>query len=113
MKNPFNKNIIIKNCPNIYKITCNVWDYHVDTPGLMGDCSHLIDSFGAPYSLKSNELVWLTDSCPHESRIIEKDCNRQWFRLVTSEVGIWYSKHSTANRLGIKPNCEMVDYFKF
>ena len=28
---------------------------------------------------------------------------RQYFRLVTSEVSVWYEEHSTPNPLGIKP----------
>ena len=28
---------------------------------------------------------------------------RQYFRLVTSEVSVWYEEHSTPNPIGIKP----------
>ena len=32
-----------------------------------------------------------------------KKIRRQYFRLVTSEVSVWYEEHSTPNPLGIKP----------
>jgi hypothetical protein len=36
----------------------------------------------------------------------EKDCYRQFFRLVTSKVSVWYDKHSTKNPLGIFPGSD-------
>jgi len=29
---------------------------------------------------------------------------RQFFRLVTANVSLWYKNHSTANPLGVKPD---------
>jgi len=56
-----------------------------------------------------------TDSTPHESVPMNEHVYRQYFRVVTSNVGVWYSKHSTANRLGVVPpsSCEILHDDKF
>eukprot|EP00040_Diaphanoeca_grandis_P029693 m.174360 g.174360 ORF g.174360 m.174360 type:complete len:89 (-) comp31765_c2_seq4:112-378(-) len=38
----------------------------------------------------------------HESLPLETSQHRQFFRLVTSDVSVWYSQHSDENPLGIK-----------
>lgn len=79
--------------------TCRIWNCYVETPGPMGDCEHLRDQLKNPINLKSNQLVWLTDSCPHEA-IPQKEAGmRQFFRVVTSRVDLWYKAHSTVNPL--------------
>lgn len=93
--------------------TCRVWDEFVESPGLLGDCSHLVESFGEPTYLKGNELYWLHDKTPHEALPLDRSTLRQWFRVVTSDVGIWYKKHSTPNRLGVQPNCYIEKRSKF
>lgn len=93
--------------------SCAVWDVNVEVPGEGGDCSHLENELGTPYLLKSGELIWMTDSTPHASMPLAEAQCRQWFRLVTSEVDIWYSKYSTHNRLGVKPNCMILEMDKF
>ena len=35
---------------------------------------------------------------------LETSCYRQFFRLVTSEVSLWYRDHSTPNPLGVQPD---------
>ena len=42
-------------------------------------------------------MWWLTDGCPHESLPLKETSFRQYFRLVTSDVSVWYSDHSTHN----------------
>lgn len=79
--------------------TCRVWNCFVETPGSMGDCEHLRDQFRESISLKANQLVWMTDSCPHEAIPQIKSSRRQFFRLVTSRVDLWYKAHSTPNPL--------------
>lgn len=93
--------------------SCAVWDTYVDTPGHMGDCEHLRDTLGNETLLKGSELVWMTDGTPHEALPQKESGYRQFFRLVTSEVSLWYEEHSTANRLGIRPNCEIIKGSKF
>jgi len=35
---------------------------------------------------------------------LKKGAFRQFFRLVTSQVSLWYADHSTPNPLGVKPD---------
>ncbi|KAI9359317.1 hypothetical protein DFJ73DRAFT_817841 [Zopfochytrium polystomum] len=49
-------------------------------------------------------MIWMTDRTPHESVPIEVPGTfRQYFRLVTSQVSVWYEEHSTKNELGVVP----------
>jgi len=69
-----------------------------------------------PIKLRANELFWMTDHTPHESLpITDKDegKTRQFFRLVTPGVDVWYAAHSTPNPLGIQPECRIAYYDKF
>lgn len=60
-----------------------------------------------------NTLYWITDRTPHESLPAPETVHRQWFRLVAEEVGVWWSQHSTANPLGVQPNCRIEHGNKF
>lgn len=83
--------------------TTAVWEKEVREPGPGGDCAHL--ELGAPDKvLDAGELVWMTDSCPHESLAVTSSGYRQFFRLVTSDVDLWYRQKSTENPLGVKPS---------
>ena len=53
--------------------------------------------------LSAGEMCWMTDATPHASLPLKKGTQRQYFRLVTSEVSAWYAEHSTKNPLGIVP----------
>jgi hypothetical protein len=88
--------------------SCKVWDHNVEVPGVGGSCEHLIDKLGQGVNLKKNELIWISDSCPHESLIVDQETYRQWFRLVTHKVDLWFVDKSTANRLGVKPACIVI-----
>ncbi len=96
-----------------------VWNVKVDKPqevvGTLGDLEHLRGRLGEGATLKAGELCWMTDATPHESLPLPKGTYRQYFRLVTSDVNVWYSKHSTPNPLGIKPGkmVKIVDGDKF
>mmetsp|Transcript_2828 Transcript_2828/g.7161 ORF Transcript_2828/g.7161 Transcript_2828/m.7161 type:complete len:93 (-) Transcript_2828:223-501(-) len=52
---------------------------------------------------------------PHESLPLRAGTARQYFRLVTREVLIWYTQHSTPNPLGIHPpeDVRLVHFNKF
>jgi len=93
--------------------SCMVWDKYIDNPGPGGDCQHLENELGRAIVLESGELVWITDGTPHESLPLEIGTRRQFFRLVTSNVSVWYSQNSTENRLGVLPNCKIIDTNKF
>ena len=40
--------------------------------------------------------------------VIPEGSYRQFFRLVTSQVSLWYKDHSTPNPLGVKPDPDVT-----
>ena len=93
--------------------SCRVWPVHLETTGPLGDCEALRPRLGRGTTLRANELVWLTDGCPHEALPAAVDGYRQWFRFVTHDVGAWFAADSTANRLGVVPPCRVITTSKF
>merc|ERR1711974_63029 len=94
---------IASNLPN----SSRAWDCRVDVSaiGRLGDVEHLRGLMPEPGTdLEAGRLYWLTDRTPHESLPLKKGAFRQFFRLVTSQVSIWYANHSTPNPLGVKPD---------
>lgn len=82
--------------------TCQIWDALISPyEGIVnqqgGNADYLRPFLGVSTKLKRNELVWLTDRTPHEALPQEHDGFRQFFRLVTSDVSIWFEEHSTPN----------------
>lgn len=63
--------------------------------------------------MNPNELYWLTDRTPHEALPVKVTGPRQFFRLVSKYVSVWYSKHNTPNPLGIQPGASIVEHSKF
>lgn len=93
-------------------------------PALVTDPTRLADAHGGlprcvyrklepGRRLAAGELCWMTDRTPHESLPLASDTLRQFFRLVVGPVGAWYSKHNTANPLGIAPDAPVCDTDKF
>jgi hypothetical protein len=91
-----------------------IWMAELQAPernlGYHGDVSHLsgfLQESGATYFvMEAGQLWWLTDMCPHEALphlSSKKPFMRQYFRLVTSAVDVWYAANSTANPKGIVP----------
>ena len=84
-----------------------VWNCKVDAPaeivGSLGDLEHLRGVLGEGATLASGDVLWMTDTTPHESLPLKAGTHRQYFRLVTSDIGVWYSQHSTPNPLGSVP----------
>ena len=113
--------------------SCRVWNAKVARAamGELGDLEHVRPLLGPGTCLKENELVWMTDTTPHESLPLVAGTTRQvvqfplsshtltiirlfcllacssspaqYFRLVTSKVTAWYADHSTPNPLGVVP----------
>ena len=80
----------------------------------MGDCDHLKDQLNESVELKANQLVWMTDSCPHEAIPQKESGARQYFRLVTSHITFWYKAHSTSNPLvGLPEHVRVIEGNKF
>lgn len=94
--------------------SCRVWDMHIE-PCSGGDCEPLRAAVErAPSTdMQANALYWMHDRTPHESLSALASAYRQWFRLVAGRVDVWFSKHSSANRLGVKPGCRVIDADKF
>lgn len=102
--------------------TSKVWPVLIKNPeadgvtDVHGGIEHMRESLGEGVSLKANQICWLTDCTPHESLPVQAPdddpdaefVQRSFFRLVVGPVGIWYSKHSTANPLGIVPDKNTV-----
>jgi len=88
--------------------SCKAWNMRINHPeevvGPLGDAEHLRDLLGDGEFLTKSTLYWMTDCTPHESMPLAEDTMRQYFRLVTSAVSVWYEKHSTCNPLGIVPD---------
>jgi len=88
-----------------------VWDcrVHASEVGRLGNVEHLQDFLPEQgIDLKPKRLYWLTDRTPHESLPLKKGAFRQFFRLVTSQVGLWFADHSTPNPLGVKPDPDIT-----
>jgi len=85
--------------------SCRVFPYqltkHCDIVGENGDIEFLREFFPKSSLLQANELVWITDTTPHEALPVTEDCYRQFFRVV-GKLSAWYEKHSTPNPLGIR-----------
>eukprot|EP00041_Stephanoeca_diplocostata_P015495 m.296094 g.296094 ORF g.296094 m.296094 type:complete len:461 (+) comp20054_c0_seq15:33-1415(+) len=87
--------------------SCRIWNCRVkdvgNSIGALGDCEHLRSCLGTGMTIPAGDIVWMTDATPHESLPLQAGGVRQYFRLVTSDVSVWYEQHSTPNSLGIKP----------
>ena len=59
-----------------------------------------------------NTLYWFTDRTPHECLKVKNDICRQFFRLVTHKVSIWYKEHNTSNPNGIIPDKKITRIVK-
>ncbi|KAI9348660.1 hypothetical protein BDR26DRAFT_931042 [Obelidium mucronatum] len=100
--------------------TCQAWNClireHGDVTYPLGNIEHMRDAIGGKdtaVKLKANQLAWITDRTPHESLKLQKPGFRQFFRLVTSELSLWYSEHNSENELGTKPGCDVFKGNKF
>lgn len=93
--------------------SCRVWDAIV--PG------ESVSDHGAVSGLRAEDaermrggaLYWMTDRTPHESLPVERDTLRQFVRVVSNKVGAWWARHSTANPLGVMPDCAILTWSKF
>jgi hypothetical protein len=101
-----------------------VYNYYISDDkiiGPLGSIEHLRstlesksnESLDRKIKLEKDQIAWITDRTPHESLPVEKDCFRQFFRIVTSDLTLWYSKHCTPSPFGILPGAKVVDFDKF
>ena len=95
--------------------SCRVWDCQImndNCIGHLGDIEHLRSLLPESEVMKPNCLYWLTDRTPHESLPLKNKTHRQFFRLVTSEVSLWFEEHSTKNPLGVVPDPKITSIVK-
>jgi len=103
--------------------TCAVWNVGIlnanEIVEFGGNIDHLKSEsiLGKSKLMKKGEIWWIRDNTPHESLPLKSDTRkyRQFFRIVSPQLSIWYSVHSTPNRLGIQPgpNTTIVHENKF
>ena len=74
--------------------------------GQHGSCEHLREFLPeeCKIMMEPNNLYWITDRTPHESLPVKERTYRQFFRVVTENVSLWFSDHSTANPCGVLPD---------
>ena len=103
--------------------SCKLWDCQIlPDHGEHGDIVGSVGSFGNIEHLRNylpegkvmveNQMYWITDRTPHESLPLPSRTYRQWFRLVTSGVSLWFQDHSTENPLGILPDPKITKIVK-
>jgi len=90
---------------------CNVYDCQIEKSDNLGGISKKIKA--SKINCSPNNLYWITDRTPHEAIPVKKETKRQFFRLVSENISVWYSQHNTPNPFGIKPNCKIDDNNKF
>merc|ERR1712228_372425 len=82
--------------------------------GHLGDIEHLryvLNEYDGIKTTKS-AIYWLTDRTPHESLPMLESGYRQFFRLVTHKVSVWYEQHSTPNPNGVIPDEKITQIIK-
>jgi len=85
------------------------------------DCTSLdVDHMGALPEPEADSLVldpsalyWITDRTPHEALPSKVAHYRQFFRLVSEDIGAWWQQHSTPSPFGVAPKSPVVHGNKF
>jgi hypothetical protein len=98
--------------------TTAVWDALVDSKlgavDTHGGIEHLRPFIGKGKKLPSGMLVWMTDRTPHEALPQEVDGYRQFFRLVTADISVWFAEHSTPNpKVPVPAHVKIIGESKF
>lgn len=78
---------------------CRIWDVMTNDVSLMG--SVIRPPEGEGVIMEPGVLFWMTDRTPHESLPVEVSGWRQWFRLVSPDIALWWEQHSTLNPTGL------------
>ena len=88
---------------------CRAWNEIVEDRDEHGGCNPLTNAI----HMKPSTLYWMTDKTPHEALPSKANTHRQFFRLVSDEISLWFAQHNTPNPLGILPNCPITQVNKF
>ena len=93
--------------------SCGVWNSKIECDesggqreiiGKNGDIGFLRPYIGKQTIMLPNVMYWITDRTPHESLPLKEETYRQYFRLVTHQVSLWFEDHSTKNPFGLVPD---------
>ena len=73
-------------------------------------CEHLREFLpeNRKIMMEPNVLYWITDRTPHESQPVKERTYRQFFRVVTENVSLWFADHSTPNPCGVLPDSSIT-----
>jgi hypothetical protein len=93
--------------------SCNIWNCTIPTSQVNEYGQLLTKLYSEPHKMEANRLYWLTDRTPHEALRVGNDTERQFFRLVSEEISVWFSQHNTPNPLGVQPECAIELRSKF
>lgn len=98
--------------------TTAVWDALVDPKfgavDTHGGIEHLRPYIGKGKKLPAGLLVWLTDHTPHEALPQQESGYRQFFRLVTGNVSVWFAAQSTPNpKVPVPSHVRVIGESKF
>ena len=97
--------------------SCKLWNCKIIPDEATGE--EIISNFGDIEDLRGllpdegvvlqpNTLYWITDRSPHESLPLKERQYRQFFRIVTSNVSLWFADNNTENPNGVKPDPEIT-----
>lgn len=92
--------------------SCALYDARIEHSGKGGEVTDAQIAGVAMHAMDAEVLYWMHDRTPHASLPVTQT-ERQFFRLVTSDVSVWYVDHSTPNRLGVQPRGQMLYGSKF
>ena len=101
--------------------SCKAWNCQIlrpevdslDIVGKHGDIEHLRELLPSNSEMMvANHVYWITDRTPHESLPLADGTYRQFFRLVTSLVSVWFQDHSTKNPNGVVPDSKITKIVK-
>ena len=90
------------------KIECNESGGRREIIGKHGDIGFLRPYIGKQTIMLPNVMYWITDRTPHESLPLKEETYRQYFRLVTHQVSVWFEDHSTKNPFGLLPDPDIT-----
>jgi hypothetical protein len=91
---------------------CRIWNQETHDVNHHGELRHDINLEEA-IECEPSVLYWMTDRTPHQALPSKEEGYRQFFRLVSEDVSVWFSEHNSPNPTGVVPGCPVVTLNKF